>query len=159
MNNKINTVCKVEGSYETLSYLNSILSDNRFSDLFVSSSEMEDFDVDDFEITFKTLDEFTEITMYLSSEDTPPLNAMEYLYNHLVETNNDQSVVMEGEYYNYDYSELGVFAVSDSDGMFTEEDSPIMSQEEYVEEYDDDFYFENEIRPTLDDMKKKIFAY
>jgi hypothetical protein len=31
-----------------------------------------------------------------------------------------------------------------------------MSEEEYMEEYDDEFYFETEVKPALEDLRKSI---
>lgn len=157
MENKITTVCNVEGSYETLSYLNNLVCNGKLLDVFNEVPEMEDFEIEKVEMMYESFDKFLEAILYFNSESIPPFNVMEYLYNHLLEKTNDKELVMEGEYYNYDYSEIGVFNISDDSGVTFQEGSPMISEEEYMEENDDsDFYYEDEVVPALEGLRKNI---
>lgn len=156
MENKISTVCKVEGSYETLAYLNDLVYDGKLLDVFNEVPEMEDFEIEEVELVCESLDKFLQVILYFNSELVPPFNVMEYLFNHLYNKMNDDTLVMEGEYYNFDYSELGVFSIDDSQGVVFEEGYPMVSEEEYMEENDSGFYFEDEIVPALEGLRKNM---
>lgn len=156
MENKISTVCKVEGSYETLAYLNDLVLDGKLLDVFNEVPEMEDFEIEEVELVFESLDKFLQVILYFNSELVPPFNVMEYLFNHLYDKMNDDTLIMEGEYYNFDYSELGVFSISDNQGVVFEDGYPMVSEEEYMEENNSGFYFEDEIVPTLEGLRKNM---
>jgi hypothetical protein len=157
MENKITTVCNVEGSFKTLSYLNSLLDGEKFVNLVDGVPEMEDFELGEVELVCKSLDEFIQVIIHFKSDIEPPLNVIEYLFNHLFEETKDEDLVLEGEYYNEDYSEIGVFVVSGDEGIIFKDGSPTISEEEYMEEYNDDkFYFETEVKPDLENLKKYI---
>lgn len=157
LENKIKTVCNVEGSYETLNYLNSLVESGELVDILNDVPEEVDFEISEMETFCISDDMFTDVTIYFLSEVGPPFNAMEYLYNHLFEKTNDKELVMEGEYYNYDYSEIGVFNISDDSGVTFQEGSPMISEEEYIEENgDSDFYYDDEVVPALEQLRKNI---
>ena len=156
MENKITTVCNVEGSFETLSYLNSLLEGEKFINLVDGAPDMEDFEIEEVELVCKSLDEFMQVIIHFKSDMVPPLKVIEYLFNHLSKETKDDDLSLEGDYYNEDYSEIGIFVVSNDEGIFFEDGYPMMSEEEYMEEYDDEFYFETEVKPALEDLRKSI---
>ena len=97
MENKITTVCNVEGSFKTLSYLNSLLDGEKFVNLVDGVPEMEDFELGEVELVCKSLDEFIQVIIHFKSDIEPPLNVIEYLFNHLFEETKDEDLVLEGE--------------------------------------------------------------
>jgi len=82
MENKISTVCKVECSYETLTYLNNLVYDGNLLEVFNEVPEMEDFEIEEVELVCESLDKFLQVILHFNSELVPPFNVMEYLFNH-----------------------------------------------------------------------------